>query len=41
VFSAGDLLIVIAITYFAHAWCLRLPVDDEAPTVAPVLATTD
>ena len=42
VFSAGDLLIVVAITYFAHTWCRRdFPVDDAAPATSPVLASAD
>ncbi len=42
VFSAGDVIIVVGITYFAHTWCGRnAPVGDDAPTVAPILATAD
>ena len=42
VFSAGDLVIVVAMAYFAHAWCRRnSSVDDESPATNPVLATAD
>jgi Family of unknown function (DUF5317) len=42
VFSVGDVIIVIAIAYFAHAWCRREPpLEADAPTSAPVLATSD
>jgi hypothetical protein len=42
VFSAGDVIIVIAIAYFAHSWCRREHVvgDDTSPAV-PLLATAD
>jgi hypothetical protein len=31
VFSIGDVAMVIAIAYFAHAWCRRAPnTDDQA-----------
>jgi hypothetical protein len=36
VFSAGDVIVVIAIAYFAHVWCRRNA--EPAPEVAePVL----
>ena len=42
VFSIGDVIIVVAIAYFAHAWCRRVgPADDVALVVAPVLAAAD
>jgi Family of unknown function (DUF5317) len=42
VFSAGDVVIVIAVAYLAHAWCRRTePAGDDAPTTESVLATTD
>ena len=42
VFSVGDVIIVIAIAYFAHAWCRRnSAIDDHMPDVAAVLATAD
>lgn len=38
VFSVGDVIIVVAVAYLAHARCRRMipPVDDE-PSVAPLL----
>ena len=42
VFSAGDVVIVIAMAYFAHTWCRRAaPVESEAPAVSSVLASAD
>lgn len=42
VFSAGDLVIVFAMAYFAHTWCRRnSSVEDESPKTNPVLATAD
>jgi len=42
VFSVGDVVIVIAIAYFAHAFCRRnASVDDAVPSTTPVLATSD
>ena len=39
VFSVGDVVVVVAITYFAHAWCRRSSTDagDQAAT-SPELA---
>jgi Family of unknown function (DUF5317) len=42
VFSAGDVVIVIAVASLAHAWCRRsASIRADAPTVAPVLAPAD
>jgi Family of unknown function (DUF5317) len=42
VFSVGDVVIVIAVACLAHTWCRRSSsIRDDAPTVAPVLATAD
>jgi uncharacterized protein DUF5317 len=42
VFSVGDLIIVLAVAYLAHAWCRRAvpPVDGEQ-IAPPVLITAD
>jgi hypothetical protein len=42
VFSVGDVIIVIAIAYFAHAWCRReQSIETDAPAAASLLATAD
>ncbi|HEX3087793.1 MAG TPA: DUF5317 domain-containing protein [Ilumatobacteraceae bacterium] len=42
VFSVGDVIIVVAIAYFAHAWCRRADsVDAAGAAMPPVLATAD
>jgi hypothetical protein len=41
VFSAGDVVVVIAIAYFAHAWCRRAPLgEDESNASQSTLAAT-
>jgi Family of unknown function (DUF5317) len=42
VFSIGDVVIVIAVAYLAHAWCRRPePETHDAPNAQAVLATVD
>ena len=42
VFSVGDVVIVVAMAYFAHVWCRReASLEADAPTVSAVLATAD
>ena len=42
VFSVGDLIIVLAVAYLAHAWCRRaLPPVDGEQIAPPVLITAD
>jgi Family of unknown function (DUF5317) len=44
VFSVGDVVIVVAVAYLAHAWCRRSARTDAAvvdPTSAPALAVAD
>ena len=42
VFSIGDVIIVIAVAYFAHAWCRRAPAAGTDGSLAqPLLAVAD
>jgi Family of unknown function (DUF5317) len=42
VFSVGDLVIVVAMAYFAHAWCRRNSSGHSGePTPLPILAAAD
>ena len=42
VFSVGDVIIVIAVAYLAHAWCRRpVPLVDSEQAVVPELITAD
>jgi Family of unknown function (DUF5317) len=39
VFSVGDVVVVIAVAYFAHTWCRRSPsVDDSSAPTSPEMA---
>ena len=39
VFSVGDVIIVVAIAYFAHTWCRRNVAEAEAEADAPADAS--
>lgn len=42
VFSVGDVIVVIAVAYFAHAWCRRAVTGSDGEIVpVPALATAD
>jgi hypothetical protein len=42
VFSVGDIMIVLAVGYFAHTWCRRnAGVSIGEPSAAPVLVVAD
>ena len=41
VFSCGDVVIVVAVAYLAHAWCRRTPTSEVDEQVVPSLVATD